>query len=422
MKLIGLICMYLLLFCSHLSADPINEDDEISLLIEKVWTNWNQSNIEINPDTTLDTPEMIKKAGYPAEAHVIQTEDGYLLTLHRIPGGNNSLPVLLQHGLLVSSFDWVILGKNKALAYLLADEGYDVWLGNFRGNTYSKAHISLTPSDYEFWDFSFNELGLYDLPAMITFITKMRSQPLHTYVGHSMGTTSFFVMASERPDVAEKVQKMVALAPAAFTHHMKSPVRFLSPFIGAIELPNRLLFHGEFFQSDVLRFFGSSIYSDNIIVKFLFSNLMFILVGFDPKQFSYSLVPEFLSHYPAGTSTKTILHFVQVYRSDIFRKYDYGFLKNLWVYKSTKPPNYDLSKITVPIALFYADNDLLINIQDVIKLHNLLPKVMDMYRVSWDKFNHVDYMWAKDARKLVYNHILEIMKENPNDTYSNNLI
>ncbi|EFN65283.1 Lipase 3 [Camponotus floridanus] len=395
MKLIGLICMYLLLFCSHLSADPINEDDEISLLIEKVWTNWNQSNIEINPDTTLDTPEMIKKAGYPAEAHVIQTEDGYLLTLHRIPGGNNSLPVLLQHGLLVSSFDWVILGKNKALGMIV--------------NQFLNLNI-------------FNELGLYDLPAMITFITKMRSQPLHTYVGHSMGTTSFFVMASERPDVAEKVQKMVALAPAAFTHHMKSPVRFLSPFIGAIELPNRLLFHGEFFQSDVLRFFGSSIYSDNIIVKFLFSNLMFILVGFDPKQFSYSLVPEFLSHYPAGTSTKTILHFVQVYRSDIFRKYDYGFLKNLWVYKSTKPPNYDLSKITVPIALFYADNDLLINIQDVIKLHNLLPKVMDMYRVSWDKFNHVDYMWAKDARKLVYNHILEIMKENPNDTYSNNLI
>jgi len=62
---------------------------------------------------------MIRKAGYPAEAHVVMTEDGYLLTLHRIPGGNNSLPVLLQHGLLVSSADWIILGKGKALGIIL---------------------------------------------------------------------------------------------------------------------------------------------------------------------------------------------------------------------------------------------------------------------------------------------------------------
>jgi len=57
---------------------------------------------------------MIKKAGYPAEAHIVQTEDGYLLTLHRIPG-NKKLPVLIQHGLLGSSADWVIPGKDKGL-------------------------------------------------------------------------------------------------------------------------------------------------------------------------------------------------------------------------------------------------------------------------------------------------------------------
>lgn len=58
---------------------------------------------------------MIKKAGYPAEAHIALTKDGYLLTLHRIPGNNNSLPVLLQHGLLCSSADWIIPGKDKGL-------------------------------------------------------------------------------------------------------------------------------------------------------------------------------------------------------------------------------------------------------------------------------------------------------------------
>ncbi|KAL6431802.1 hypothetical protein ACFW04_007357 [Cataglyphis niger] len=173
---------------------------------------------------------MIRKAGYRAEAHVIMTEDGYLLTLHRIPGDNDSPPVLLQHGFLSNSAHWIILGKDKALPYLLADQGYDVWLGNFRGNTYSRAHISLSPSDSTFWDFSFNEMGIYDLPAMITFITNMRSQSLHTYIGHSMGAASFFIMASERPEFTQKVQMMISLAPAAFVNHMQSPLQYLIPF------------------------------------------------------------------------------------------------------------------------------------------------------------------------------------------------
>lgn len=63
--------------------------------------------------------QMIRKEGYPAEAHVIPTEDGYLLTLHRIPGDKSSPPVFLQHGLLSSSADWVIPGKGKGLGMIL---------------------------------------------------------------------------------------------------------------------------------------------------------------------------------------------------------------------------------------------------------------------------------------------------------------
>lgn len=43
------------------------------------------------------------------------TDDGYLLTLHRIPGKSKSHPVLVQHGLLASSADWVIPGPKKGL-------------------------------------------------------------------------------------------------------------------------------------------------------------------------------------------------------------------------------------------------------------------------------------------------------------------
>jgi lysosomal acid lipase/cholesteryl ester hydrolase len=38
-------------------------------------------------------------------------------------------------------------------AYVMADEGYDVWLGNARGNTYSREHVNLTAKKKEFWNF-----------------------------------------------------------------------------------------------------------------------------------------------------------------------------------------------------------------------------------------------------------------------------
>lgn len=41
----------------------------------------------------------------------------------------------------------------KAPAFVLADLGYDVWLGNNRGNAYSKRHVSLNTQKKEFWDF-----------------------------------------------------------------------------------------------------------------------------------------------------------------------------------------------------------------------------------------------------------------------------
>lgn len=104
---------------------------------------------------------MVQRQGYPIEEHVnVQTEDGYLLDIHRIPYGKNNghetnKPVVfLMHGLLCSSADWVNMGPQNALAYILADAGYDVWMGNARGNTWSRKHITYNPNrDSEFWEF-----------------------------------------------------------------------------------------------------------------------------------------------------------------------------------------------------------------------------------------------------------------------------
>lgn len=57
------------------------------------------------------------------------TEDGYILSLHRISGRKSNaprpgkIPVLVMHGLLGCSADFIVLGPGKALAYILADNG-----------------------------------------------------------------------------------------------------------------------------------------------------------------------------------------------------------------------------------------------------------------------------------------------------------
>jgi pimeloyl-ACP methyl ester carboxylesterase len=65
--------------------------------------------------------------------------------------------ILLQHGLFSSSDTWITNFANKAPAFVFANNGYDVWLGNSRGNKYSRIPGRLDPDlqNKEFYDFSF---------------------------------------------------------------------------------------------------------------------------------------------------------------------------------------------------------------------------------------------------------------------------
>lgn len=73
-------------------------------------------------------------------------------------------------------------------AYLLADAGYDVWMGNARGTEMSRDHAWIKPDSSKFWEFSWQDIGEKDLPAFIDYVLKYTDVPKLSYVGFSQGT------------------------------------------------------------------------------------------------------------------------------------------------------------------------------------------------------------------------------------------
>ena len=125
------------------------------------------------------------------------TDDGYVLKLFRIQEKSGritsgKLVVMLQHGLIDSADDWVMNDEKGSLGLILANAGYDVWLTNSRGNKYSRISTNVTTNHKEFWDYSFQEMGQYDVKVNIDFILKMTGKKKLTYVGHSQGTSQMF--------------------------------------------------------------------------------------------------------------------------------------------------------------------------------------------------------------------------------------
>ena len=115
---------------------------------------------------------VVRDQGYPMERHYYTTKDNYINCAFRISGprgttaeqnanarvqeGYETKPVMLyQHGLLDSAAGICMDGRDS-MAFYFADLGFDVWMGNQRGNRFSKNHTFKEPSvDEDYWDFSF---------------------------------------------------------------------------------------------------------------------------------------------------------------------------------------------------------------------------------------------------------------------------
>jgi lysosomal acid lipase/cholesteryl ester hydrolase len=250
-------------------------------------------------------------------------------------------------------------------------KGYDVWMGNSRGNRYSNTHISRNNETKEYWDFSWHEIGTQDLPSMIDYTLSHTGRSKLHYIGHSMGTTAYLVMISERPSYGSKVISSQLLAPAAYMHNVKSPyVIWLATYFYNMKMALEMM--GTYYFAPTNDMDVKAAYDDcrdGAPYQEMCTITTFLIAGFNSQEMNRTMLPVIKAHSPAGASTMNMLHYAQIVRSWIFRQYDHEAL-NWQRYGSLYPPNYRFTGHTAPVSFYHSVNDWLAGPNDVELLYS----------------------------------------------------
>ncbi|NXD25070.1 LIPM Lipase, partial [Spelaeornis formosus] len=359
--------------------------------------------------------EKIVFHGYPSEEYEVMTEDGYFLSLNRIPHGKEDAglsgrrtPVLLMHGFCRDGGDWVDNFPDNTLAFILADKGYDVWIGNNRGNSWSRRHRNLSIDSEEFWDFSFHEMAMYDLPSMVDFILMQTEQEQLFYVSHAQGSSLGFIAFSSLPHLAEKIKLFFALGPLYTFHHSRGPVLKLAFF------PDQLL-KGIFGTRELVlvpRKEKALLVEKcgGLLAAEVCTDGIFLIGGFDRSNLNTSRVDVYISHFPDYTSVKNLLHWGQTAKTAEFKQFDYG-LRNMEKYNQLTPPFYQIKDMRVPVALWSGGNDWVTPPVETQRLLSQLTNIV--HQEHFPDWNHFDYHWGLNAPQRMYSRIVALMEENP---------
>ncbi len=352
------------------------------------------------------------------EIHNIETNDGYILHLFRIPASKEEInyttnnkkrqPILLQHGLLDSSDGWICNSEEFSLPFILANKGYDIWLSNSRGNKHSRLHKTISPFDKEFWTFSFHEMGTIDLPAIIDYILKLNSDfQKIIYIGHSQGTCMLFAAITLMNEYFKnKIKLFIALAPIAKLTNMKSNfLKLLSKFNFHKLLKSAKqfeVFPDTEISNDINRWISNKIPSlANLALEMISDD------NIDSLNNNKERMKVYLTHYPSGTSLQAMNHFIQNFQNKNFAQYDYKITANMRIYGQPRPLEYDLSKIKeIPIALFGGKEDKLSTEEDIDWLKIKIGENL-VFNKFYEKMGHLSFLmgndltWINDAILLI---------------------
>jgi len=266
--------------------------------------------------------EMCVEYGFQFEEHTVVTEDNYILTVWRIPGladevntATNAIKpaVLFQHGILDSANCWIMNWDDVSPAFVAARAGYDVWLGNSRGNTYSLGHTEYdhNKNEKKYWAFDWEQMGKYDIPAVIEHIVDNTSNDTISYIGHSQGTTQLYYGLSELQEYYDsRLNIFVALGPVTkITNEESNIIGLAAHFYDELDFFANLfgihaLLQRNFITNGVCKLFCSTL-------PWLCELIEFFFVSHDIHADDKDRFGVYMSHEPNGASLQSILLYAQ---------------------------------------------------------------------------------------------------------------
>ncbi|KAL3277326.1 hypothetical protein HHI36_012677 [Cryptolaemus montrouzieri] len=373
--------------------------------------------IDYNKDADANLDELIQKWGYDGiESHFVTTTDGYILNVLRIKrkGAGKLMPIIFVHGLTGCSESYFI-GKNESAPIVFANNGYDIWLLNSRGTDRSLGHEKWNATtDKEYWLFSWQEIGLFDLPSTIDLVLQKNEHKKVILLGHSEGSTVIFVMLSEVPEYNEKVSLAVHWGSAVYHNDQCRSIPLFKIFCSIVHILPDLL--------DSLGWY--TIYPNRKIAQFLsdlckfeeFRNVCNQIGQFvvfqkespflETVDWSYVFTKAF-----CGGSTREFIHYLQNAKSGQFAKYDFGASKNLQIYNSTESPVFRLRNIKSAQVIWCGSEDIHCKPSDIKRLTDQLTTVEWINIKVKSSLSHVDFLLVDDIQGRIYDDLLDILKK-----------
>ncbi len=287
---------------------------------------------------------------------------------------------------------------------------------NIRGNSYSRNHTHLNPctSCRDFWSFGFEESALLDYSTFIDYIIETSGAPDMHFIGYSMGTTQYLILLAERPEYNAKLRSGFLLGPTAFGGNATNPLKVLADYSGSVKYMFDMLGVQEFLPNflEIKSWLAHTTCHMSNLHSEACRNLYALFIGLEPSKINMTMVPTYMSHTPAGSSTTQFVHYAQLASNGgRFAKLDLGPVKNLVTYGQPQPPDYPIERITVPTLLFSGDADSLSTPSDSDKLASLMSDGVVVHNevIDYSGWSHLGFIWHMDARTVLYDRMLAMM-------------
>ncbi|CAG9782441.1 unnamed protein product [Diatraea saccharalis] len=105
-------------------------------------------------------------------------------------------------------------------------------------------------------------------------------------------------------------------------------------------------------------------------------------------------------------STRQLFHFAKFTQTGVLTSWEDGLEGRV------RP--YNLTNIRTPVSIWYGENDQLTEKSQILRLASALNETGTLHSVTpvaWNKFNHLDFVFAKDVGKILNVPLVAHVKE-----------